>query len=92
MTTETKMSAAMLVAAEKYKEGMDRFYVLLGLCSTNEQVDDALGMEKQVEADFLRAFWEETKAFNRLEDCMGGNARKIYKAVTGGGLCASRVR
>ena len=86
MTTETMMvSPAMRLAASKYKEGMDRFYALLGLCSTNEQVDDALEMEKQVEADFLRAHWEETKEFNRLEDCMKGNARKLYRSIMGVG-------
>lgn len=78
-----QMTPAMRDAAEKYKEGMDRFYVLLGLCSTDEQVDDALKMEKQVSADFLRAYWEETKAINRLEDCLSSNARKVYKIITG---------
>lgn len=83
MNTETTMSPEIIQAAAKYKEGMDRFYALLGLCSTDEQVDDAFEMEKQVEADLLRAFLEETKEFNRLEDCMKANARKVYKWATG---------
>ena len=81
--TDTKMSADMQAAAARYKEGMDRFWVLLGLCATDEQLDDAFETERQVEEAFLRAYWEETKAFNRLEDCMRSSARKVYKIVTG---------
>lgn len=80
---QQRKDARLIAAAARYKQGMDRFYVLLGLCSTDEQVDDALDLERQIEREFLRAYWEATKAFNSLEDCMRSNARKIYRLVAG---------